>query len=262
MDRGFGQLERRCRRVIALAGAALAMASLSSAAWAACSCTNLTVHHADAATVRICSNHYLNYPECVRAGGPANGCGGYTYAYTCPTGVNNGAVLEQQVGFGVDATVTGNSADCRSGQALQLTMTSNGMVDKPKVHPTPVGNITIGAFSVDIDNAANDEFPDVGTVTGGNVPYFGADTYTNPAANNLLISRDATHIKWWDNTDQAKDTAAEIATWKYRFFSYVTGDDANHSCGCVFDIDVDWPSNAPPVTTWTGDAVNSHNCTF
>jgi len=219
MDIGMRRLERRCRRVITIAGAALAFASLSSAAWAACSCTNLTVHHADAATVKICTNNTLNFKECTwEKGSSTNGCDGYQRAYTCPTGVNNAVGEDQQTGFGVDATVTGNSADCNSGQALQLTITSNRSVDKPKVHPTPSGDVTIGTFAVSIDNTKNALYPDVGTVKG--LPYFGADNYTDPAS-----------------TKNAGDIASRSRTEP----SVMTPTQPSPACTCVCTS----PQNAP-----------------
>ncbi len=66
-------------------------------ALAACSCTDLKVSHANAATVKLCSDNDLNFPECARAAGSAaNGCAGSSYAYTCPVGVNSTAALKQK----------------------------------------------------------------------------------------------------------------------------------------------------------------------
>lgn len=241
---------------------ALAATSAASQAFAACSCTGLTLSHTNNQSVTICSNRDLHFAECRQAdGSQQNGCAGSTYAYTCPVGVNPGAHLEQKTGFATDATLTGNANDCRSGQALQLTITSNRGVVKPKVHATPRGNVAVGNYTVTINSNVQDDVPDVGT-THQNRPLYGADSYTDPNDPHLLIQRTVDHLKWWDNTDQTKDDAGEAATWQYRFFSYVTGTAGQHSCGCVFDIAVDWPANGAAVTTYTSDAQSSTNCHF
>ncbi len=253
-------LPGRCRA--ALLAALAATAATTTQALAACSCTDLTISHANA-TVKICSNNNLNFPECARANGSTqNGCAGSTYAYTCPVGVNSKSNLEQKTGFQAAATLTGTAGQCKSGQALQLTITSNQGVSKPKVLATPSGDVTVGAYAVTITNDRQVEYPDVGK-TSQNKPLYGADSYTDPAAADLLMQEMADHLKWWDNTDQAKDDAAEEATWKYRFFSYVTGTAGQNSCGCVFDIVVNWPANNNnATTTYTKVDGSSTRCTF
>ncbi len=240
-----------------------ATVATATEAIAACSCTDLTISHANAATVKICSNNDLNFPECARAAGSiGNGCATSTYAYTCPVGVNSAAGLKQKTGFQADATLTGTAGQCASGQALQLTITSTESVSKPKVLATPSGDVTVGTYTVTITNDGRRKYPDVGDTTPGHNPFYGADSYTNPTAADLLMQETATHLKWWDNTDQEKDKAAEAATWKYRFFSYVTGTAGQNSCGCVFDIDVGWPANSAATTTFTSVGGSSTRCTF
>lgn len=53
-----------------------------------------------------------------------------------------------------------------------------------------------------------------------------------------------------------------LATWHYKFISFVNGSAGQASCACAFDIAVSWNGIAPPVTTWTNDAALSTNCTF
>ena len=88
---------RRARlsaRWCALLATLVATVATATEALAACSCTDLTISHANAATVKICSNNDLNFPECARAAGSVgNGCAGRTYAYTCPVGVNSTAAF-------------------------------------------------------------------------------------------------------------------------------------------------------------------------
>jgi len=258
---------RHARR-LAGCGAALivtlaATAYLVTDALAACSCTDLKISHGNAATVKLCSDNDLNFAECARAAGSgANGCAGSTYAYTCPVGVNSTAVaLKQKTGFEADATLTGTAGECESGQALQLTITSNETVQKPKVHATPSGDVTVGNYTVTINNDRRYKYPDVGA-TSAQKPLYGADSYTDPAAADLLMQRTGTHLKWWDNTDQEKDKASEAATWNYRFFSYVKGSAGQNGCGCVFDIDVGWPANTAATTTFTSVGGSSTRCTF
>ena len=169
--------------------------------------------------------------------------------------------MDQKTGFEADATLTGTASDCASGQALQLTITSNEGVSKPKVLATPSGDVTVGTYTATITNNQLLDYPDVGATSGHN-PLYGVDSYTNPAAADLLMQETATHLKWWDNTDQEKDKATEVATWKYRFFSYVTGTVGQNSCGCVFDIDVSWPANSAATTTFTSVGGSSTRCTF
>jgi hypothetical protein len=231
-------------------------------AWAACACTSMTVSHANSATVTICSNNVLNFGECMHAAGSSgNGCAGSTFAYTCPVGINSASGLTQKTGFAVDAALTGTASECQSGQALQLTITSNESVSKPKVLATPSGDVTIGSFTAKITNDRRRVYPNVGTTLGSH-PLFGADSYTNPAATDLLIHETANGIKWWDNTDQTKDKATENATWQYRFYSYVQGSSGQNGCACVFDIDVNWPANAAAATTFTEVGASSTSCNF
>ena len=82
--------------------------------------------------------------------------------------------------------------------------------------------MTVGNYTVTINNDQRYKYPDVGAMSGQK-PLYGADSYTDPAAADLLMQRTADHLKWWDNTDQEKEKASEKATWKYRFFSYVKG---------------------------------------
>ena len=160
--------------------------------------------------MKLCSDNNLNFPECVRAVGTAgNGCAGSSYAYTFPVGVNSTAVaLKQRTGFEADATMTGTASECESGQALQLTITSNEAVSKPKVLATPSGDVTVGNYTVTINNDQRYKYPDVGAMSGQK-PLYGADSYTDPAAADLLMQRTADHLKWWDNTDQEKVSAWE-----------------------------------------------------
>ena len=252
---------------------ALAATGAASPAFAICSCTRMDILHGDdnglnGQPVMICSaNQRLNFVECGRpvAGNPQqNGCAVNTWAYTCPVGVNYERRLRQRTGFATNATLANNADECQSGQAVQLTITSNGGVARnPQVHATPNGDVTVGNYTVTIDNGRQQQIPGIGATTNQNRPLYGADSYTNPNANDQLIQRTADSLKWWDNTDQAKDHGArEAATWEYRFFSYVTGTQGQSSCGCIFDIDVTWPADDAATTTYTLDQNNSINCRF
>ncbi len=260
-------VSRRARPLGRYSGALIvtlaATAFAATGALAACACTDLKISHTTGATVKLCSDNNLNFPECVRAVGAAgNGCAGSSYAYTCPVGVNSTAVaLKQRTGFEADATMTGTASECESGQALQLTITSNEAVSKPKVLATPSGDVTVGNYTVTINNDQRYKYPDVGAMSGQK-PLYVADSYTDPAAADLLMQRTADHLKWWDNTDQEKEKASEKATWKYRFFSYVKGSAGQNGCGCVFDIDVGWPDNTAATTTFTRVDGSSTRCTF
>jgi hypothetical protein len=247
------------------------LASAASAAQAACSCTAMTVRHAG--TMKICSNNELRNEfirECTSKDGVADGCAGYTYAYTCVLGVNQGRVTRhspwQRTGFGIDATLSGNFNECHSGHVLQETITGDQGVTKPQVHDLPSGDVTIGSFDVHIisNQSGAQDFPDVGaTTTGRNgKPKFGADQYTNPNATDLLIEKNGGHIKWWDNPDQSKDGNAEAATWVFRYFSFVQGSSAANSCACVYDITVNWPSGGTATTAWAERQASSRNCHF
>ena len=251
----------RCGGLLIVTLAATTFAAAE--AQAACSCTDLKISHAANATVKLCSDNDLNFPECNRVqGSGANGCAASSYDYTCPVGVNSTAVaLKQRTGFEADATLTGTASECESGQALQLTITSNEAVSKPKVQATPSGDVTVGNYTVTINNDRRYKYPDVGAMSGQK-PLYGADSYTDPGGGRSADAANATHLKWWDNTDQQKDKASEAATWEYRFFSYVKGSAGQNSCGCVFDIDVGWPANTAATTTFTSVGGSSTRCTF
>lgn len=253
---------RALRHAVPLIASFAILLGTGPTAWAVCACTGMTISHTNNSNVTICSNANLNFPECARAAGSGgNGCAGSTYAYTCPVGVNSAAGLTQQTGFGVNAALTGTASECQSGHALQLSIASTLGATKPDVHATPGGNITIGTFTASVDNNTSHQFPDVGA-TSSALPLYGADSYTDPAANDLLIQRSANAIKWWDNTDQTKDDATETANWHYRYFSFVEGTSAATSCGCVFDITVNWPANGAATTTYTLQNGSSTNCHF
>jgi len=84
-----------------------------------------------------------------------------------------------------------------------------------------------------------------------------------PVSATVLIERANGRYRWWDNTDQEKDSQAENATWRYKFVSWVRGSStAQPSCACGFDIAVNWAANSAPVTTYTQDAIYSNRCTF
>jgi hypothetical protein len=244
----------------------------TTAAGAVCACTGMNVSHADRAQVKICSNANLNFRECARAAGANSGCVGHLYSYTCPVGVNSTVntrnTASQKTGFGIEATLMGNSDECHSGHALQETITSDHGVTIPMVHATPQGDVTIGNFHVTIRNDRGSTFPPVGEMTRApnRHPLFGADSYTDPAAADVLIERtedqNGGHIKWWDNPDQTKDAPAENATWHFRYFSYVTGSTAADGCGCVFNINVTWLPNQAAITSWAFDAASSRRCGF
>ena len=76
----------RHARLLARCGAAVIVPLAASVygatgALAACACTDLKISHTTGATVKLCSNNDLNFPECVRAVGAAgNGCAGSSYA--------------------------------------------------------------------------------------------------------------------------------------------------------------------------------------
>lgn len=236
-----------------------------STASAACACTGMTIEHTTGNTVTLCSSHDLHYAECQQhQGGPSTLCPATTYSYTCPVGVNTSTALEQWTGFGVRTTLTGTSSECHSGQALQLTITSNQHVDQPEIHATPTGDVQIGGFTARVKHSPPAAaMPAIGAMTPPPNPVqsFGADTYTDPDAPDLLIERTASAIKWWDNTNQEKDSAQEQATWSYRFASFVQGTNGQASCACVFNINVDW-RNAQPATSMTRVDAQSTACTF
>jgi hypothetical protein len=235
---------------------------VSPAAWAACGCKSMTVAHADSAMAVICSNNLLkDFAECARGPGTSKGCS-TTYAYTCPVGVNTNIALSQKTGFLVDAELTGTATECKSGQALQLTLTSDQKASKPKVLGPPAGDVTIGSLTATITSDRRRLYPDVGaTAPTTSNPYFGGDAYTNVADTDLLMDQIGGHLRWWDNTDQAKDKDGETATWKYRFFSFVQGTSSQH-CACVFDVDVDWKAKSKPTTSWKRIDKWSTSCNF
>ncbi|MGF6307865.1 hypothetical protein ABIB82_001904 [Bradyrhizobium sp. i1.8.4] len=239
-------------------------------AQAACGCTGITVSHTDGQTMSICSNADINvtdpdngFPECKKIPGPNHQCGKYSFRYDCPIGVNsvsNQPKIMQRTGFLVDAQLTGTPSQCKSGHALQLTITGD-QVSRPKVHGTPDHDVSIGGVNAAIVHDQRRLVPELGE-TSGKQDLFGADSYTDPKATDSLIQQDAGSTKWWDNTDQRKDDHTEHATWAYRYLSYIIGTDSNDSCACVYDIKVDWqPHSKGAKTTWAKDNKKSSHCT-
>ncbi|WP_026381492.1 hypothetical protein [Afifella pfennigii] len=253
--------------------AAFALALPAGEALAVCGCTNMTMARADPGTQIICSAAQRpGFPECTeRTGGARTTCT-TTYEYACPTGVNSanwaGAAPSQKTGFGANATLTGTESQCTSGQLLTLTITGNGGVEpNPNINPTNATGAAgqlVGGVTFNVDNTATNPFPQYPRGGGTqNNPNFGGDNYRWADNAAVLIERGNGRTRWWDNTDQGKDNQAEVATWSYKFVSWVKGSStAQSSCACGFDITVNWPANANPVTTYTQDPAYSSNCTF
>lgn len=255
-------------RNIIVAAIAAATLGWSGAAWGACGCTALTVTKSSGSTGFICTVAQLNFPECTERTASGVGCPStYNYAYQCPTGVNNPSGLEQRVGFQVAAAVSGSASQCHSGQALQLTITSNRGVTKPDIHATPTSGVrTIGGYAFYVSNTTTNTFPDVGatkSVSSTTYPLYGGDNYTAAGGGTLIeIDDSRNRVVWWDNTDQEKDDVGESATWKYKFISFVEGSSSSQtSCACVLDVAVTWNANAAATTTIAKDTTNSSNCT-
>ena len=237
--------------------AAAAFSFLPLPADADCSCSGMALK-TSGTTGTVCSNSNLNLPECTKSSGSSKGCS-TTYAYSCPLGVNDAHYSDtepyQRTGFQPVATLANGStaSQCKTGQVLQETILSNGSVAlNPTINPTSLSGVqTLGTQTVYIDNSASNEFPQVGA-TSGNNPKFGGDDYRQADANNVLMSVTSSAITWWDNTDQTKDSQAEAAKWTYKFISYVIGSGTSAtSCQCSFTIQVNWPSNNNPTTTYS-----------
>jgi hypothetical protein len=251
---------------------ALTFALAATTAHAACSCTAMTVRHTN--TVTICSNNALsgfdNADECTRNGGSStNGCQGFTYAFSCKVGTHTTSNTQKLLsGFEVDASLNAgdNAADCSTGHTLQETITSNMSVVQPNVHAAPSGNVDIGGLGLSIindhRNPSQTPFPQVGEMDRTRHKV-GADLYNDIHATNQLITAYDDHIKWWDHTDQKKESRTrEDARWQYRYFSYVKGNP--NSCVCVLDIDIHWPSGSNPqfTSTFSRNTLSSTNCAF
>lgn len=238
-------------------------------ALAACGCSGMTLRHSGTTGI-MCSDNDLNFlkTECDKFTGSAKGCI-TKFAYECRLGVNSqklGNVKPyQKTGFQPVATLTGSSiaSQCTMGQVLQEDITSGGVTEpNPPIIPTSLsGVVSLAGHTVEIDNSSANSFPAVGATQATN-PFFGGDNYASLAATDVLISETPTTISWWDNPDQSKDSQSEVATWKFRFLSFVNGSASQPSCACAFTIDVDWNGKNAPTTTWTKDAALSTNCTF
>lgn len=236
-------------------------------AYAACSCTSMTVTFGG--DQDICSNNDfdvgVDFTECQKAaGGHGTACPNHAFIYTCPTGVNSQAGLEQKTGFKIAAAYGGgsNADDCTPGQILQETITSDQGVVQPTINPTSLdGDQTLNGYDTTIDNDATHPFPQVGAMTAAGRNAYGGDNYIAGAVDVISGQSDA-GSNWWDNPDQNKDDAGENATWQFRFLSYVRGSGGvgGGSCSCAFDIDVTWAANMAPVTTFTPRADGSENC--
>jgi len=253
--------------------ACLAIPFAATDAAAVCGCTQMSIAHADKGTQVICSaSQRPGFPECTENTGPARTSCTTAYEYVCPTGVNSqdlaAAAPSQKTGFGANATLAGTETQCTSGQLLTLTINGAGGVEpNPKINPTNstggAGELVAGVTFV-VDNDAANPFPQypIGTGTAAK-PQFGGDNYRWADNASVLIERAPGLTRWWDNTDQGKDTQAEDASWAYKFVSWVKGSSsAQASCACGFDILVKWPSNGKPVTTYTQDPAYSSNCSF
>jgi hypothetical protein len=235
----------------------------------ACGCSGMKLNHSGTTGI-MCSDNDLNFlkTECDKFSGASKGCT-TTYAYECRLGVNSqklGNVKPyQKTGFQPVATLTGSSipSDCTMGQVLQENITSGGAPEpNPNIIPTSLSGVSsLAGHTVDIDNSSANRFPAVGATKASN-PFFGGDNYASLTAADVLISVTPTTISWWDNPDQSKDSQSEVATWKFRFISFVNGSASQPSCSCAFTIDVDWNGTTPPTTTWAKDAGLSTNCTF
>ena len=246
---------------------AAAAVAWTGAAWGACACSGLTVTAKSDKSRYICTVGRPGFPECSESKASIVGCPAkYKWAYKCPTGVNHAADVNQQVGFQAAAALTGTASQCKSGQALQLTVTSDRSVSKPPIHATPAGGVrTIGGYAFYTSNTTTDDMPNVGTtisVSSTTYPLYGGDNYTSPADGTLIEIDDSRHrIVWWDNTDQGKERRRENAKWEYKFISFIQGTVGQASCACVLDITVDWPKYTDATTTVTKDTTNSSNCT-
>ncbi|MCY1014541.1 hypothetical protein [Pyxidicoccus sp. MSG2] len=264
------------KSAVCVVGLLVAVSGLWPAtASAACGCSNMRLVHAGA-TGTMCSNAALNFlaTECAVAPGASKGCA-TTWAYECNLGVNSKKYANvkpyQRTGFQPVATLTAGStvSQCSTGQLLQLTITGNGSVEaNPAINPTSLaGTQTVGGRRLYIDNSGAHPFPQVGATqpSAGGDPKFGGDNYSNYTSGDVLFNYNAAtrQLSWWDNTDQSKDAQGEVATWKYKFVSFVQGTAGQTSCACAFDIAVNWPANNnAPVTTWTYQAGGSQNCTW
>lgn len=241
--------------ILALAGTLAA-----SRAEAVCACTQMRIH-TTASPQTLCSDQNLNFAECTKTHGLGT-CAAFTYG--CPVGSNNYSNKLNNYGFVAEAQIAGGSNldECTKGQGVQLTITSNMGVTKPKIaYAHPDGTFTIGgtAFQVEPGNGVR-EYPDVGTNNDAGQPKYGADNYSNPNSPVHLIQWSNDVLKWWDNPDQTKDKVAEAARWQYRFVSFVEGSAGQTSCACFFDIDVNWASRAALPVTAIGMVAGSTNC--
>ena len=247
---------------------------------AACGCNSMEVNNSAGTYVSICSNQALNFPAydrpgspqmCTRYSGQEFGCN-KTYVYNCPVGVNNAYTFTkpnyenfQHFGFRPYARLTEASriSECRYGQGLQETITSNKVVEVPRVKNTPaLGLWTLGDLQFAITSGTKAPYPGIASTKEGN-PLFGGDSYSNTTTTGLLMEYNSENksLQWWDNTDQTLDSADEKALWEYRFISFVQGTDNNPSCACTFDIDVDWTNLlGPPTTSVTYRPEASTNC--
>ncbi len=254
-------------RWIMIGSIAAAAFAWSGAALGACGCDGITVTKSSGSTAFICTTSQLNFSECLERSASSVGCPStYTWAYQCPTGVNNQVGLKQKIGFQALAAPTGTPSQCESGQALQLSITSDLGADKPNRLATPANGVrTIGGYAFYTSNTTTEEYPDVGdtiTVWPTTYPLYGADNYTAPSDGTLIEINDTNRrIIWWDNTDQEKDAADENAVWDYKFISFIEGTGGQSSCACVLDIKVTWDANVAATTTITKDTTNSSNCT-
>jgi hypothetical protein len=251
------------------------MILMPQSANAVCGCTAMTIERADATTQVICTNNqYAGFGACAETpGGAGTACPNTTYIYTCEVGVNSthwgAAAPNQKTGFGVNATLNGgNGSQCTSGQLLTLTiMGHGGVAPNPTINPTngtgAAGQL-VGGVTFDVDNDNTHPFPQY-PIGGGTaaVPRFGGDDYRYADRATVLIERTDVLYRWWDNTDQQKDNAAENASWQYKFVSFVKGSSAaQSSCACGFDINVTWGTGMNPVTTYTQDLAYSSNCNW
>lgn len=234
----------------------------------ACSCSAMTLNHSGNTGI-MCSNNNLKFQstECAQFAGSSKGCA-TTYAYQCNLGVNSYKPLNakpyKRTGFMPAATIAGTLSDCTIGQVMQETITSGGSLEKnPLVNPTSMsGTVSLAGHAVEIVNNSKNPFPQVGATASGKTPQFGGDNYGNPGDATVLFNTTSKSVSWWDNTDQSKDSQAEVAAWKYKFISFVNGSSKGTSCACAFDIAVSWNGTAAPTTAWSKDAALSTSCTF
>ena len=225
----------------------------------ACSCSSMDIISGGGPQI-ICSDEkssLVTFRECERKEGAAKGgdCPNNTYKFICPVGENVQTTTTTyeyvRFGFKVSSTLSSGStlSDCKYGQGLQMTITSNKPVTYPVTHQGNImGKYTKNAFSFNIDPTKGINFPLYGDSTASSYNY-GSDNYITVGNKDTISGYDATtrNLTWWDNTDQTKGLT-EMAMWNYRFVSYVVDSNDTLSCACTLEVRNDWTGTSPSIT--------------